>query len=763
MITLIRLLRNIGQFDSVTQGSSLPLARLTLIYAENGRGKTTLAAVLRSLATGNAISIAERARLASTHPPHAIVEFDGTQPAAMFQNNAWNNSAPNLVVFDDTFVDENICSGLEVAANHRQKLHELILGARGVSLNRTLQDHVLRIEQHNRDLRSKADAIPAIVRGPFAVDAFCNLQSTANIEAQIETVERQLAAAKQQEPIRSTPPFEAFSLPELNLEPITTLLRRDLPSLDAAAAQQVQQHFNTLGQSGEEWVAAGFRRSSANRSNTCPFCTQDLGPSQIIGHYRAYFSQAYATLKTDISAAISSFTRLHGDESPAAFERAIRVCGERRQFWARFCEIPEVAVDTAAIARVWRAAREGILAELHRKQASPLEARQLPEAVQTAAAAYGTDRNTIAALNNTLQAATTAINVVKEQAAAGNLSALESDLARLKAIQARFSPEITAKCAEYLQEKQAKAATEGLRNQAKEDLKQYRESVFPVYQNAINDYLRKFNASFRLGSVEAADTRGGPTCNYCVVVNNVSVAVATGTSAAGTPSFRTILSSGDRNTLALAFFFASLDQDAAIADKTVVIDDPISSLDDHRSLTTVQEIRRLLQRCSQVIVLSHSKPFLCRLSEHPNPTIVTAIQVTREGTGSTLSNWDVSQDCITEHDRRHAMLREYTVRSNGNDREVAKAIRPIIEAFCRVAFPEHFPPGTLLGPFRGLCEQGVGTPNEILDQQDTQELRELVEFANRFHHDTNPAWETELINDAELLGFVQRVLDFTSR
>jgi wobble nucleotide-excising tRNase len=681
----------------------------------------------------------------------------------MFQNNAWNNAAPNIAVFDDTFVDSNICSGLEVAPNHRQKLHELILGARGVSLNRTLQEHVARIEQHNRDLRSRADAIPAIVRGPFSVDAFCNLQQPANIEAQIEAIERQLAAARQQEPIRTTATFEPISLPELNLEPIRTLLRRDLPSLDAAAAQQVQHHFNALGRSGEEWVADGFRRLSALGSNACPFCIQDLGASQIIGHYREYFSQAYATLKTDIAAAISSFTQLHGEESPAAFERAIRVCGERRQFWARFCEIPEVTVDTAAIAREWRSAREGILTELRSKQASPLETRQLPEAVQAAATAYGAHHDNIAALNNALQSAATAINIVKEQAAAGNVNALESDLARLKAIQARFSPEIAARCTEYLQEKQGKVATEGLRDQAKEDLKQYRESVFPVYQNAINDYLRRFNANFRLGSVEAADTRGGPTCNYCVVVNNVSVAVATGTSTTGTPSFRTILSSGDRNTLALAFFFASLDQDSAIADKTVVIDDPISSLDDHRSLTTVQEIRRLLQRCSQVIVLSHSKPFLCRLSEHPDPTIVTAIQVTRDGTGSTLSNWDVSQDCITEHDRRHAMLREYTVRSNGNDREVAKAIRPIIEAFCRVAFPEHFPPGTLLGPFRGLCVQRVGTPNEILDQHDTQELRELVEFANRFHHDTNPAWETELINDAELLGFVQRVLDFTSR
>jgi len=38
-----------------------------------------------------------------------------------------------------------------------------------------------------------------------------------------------------------------------------------------------------------------------------------------------------------------------------------------------------------------------------------------------------------------------------------------------------------------------------------------------------------------------------------------------------------------------------------------LIDDPISNLDEHRALTTVQEIRRLAERAAQVIVLSHNK------------------------------------------------------------------------------------------------------------------------------------------------------------
>jgi wobble nucleotide-excising tRNase len=53
MIDCLRLLRNVGQFDSVAAGADLPLARFSVIYAENGRGKTTIAAILRSLANGD--------------------------------------------------------------------------------------------------------------------------------------------------------------------------------------------------------------------------------------------------------------------------------------------------------------------------------------------------------------------------------------------------------------------------------------------------------------------------------------------------------------------------------------------------------------------------------------------------------------------------------------------------------------------------------------------------------------------------------------
>ena len=155
MLDRIQLLRNIGQFDSVDAGSQIPLKALSLIYAENGRGKTTLAAILRSLQTGDAVSVIERHRLAASNPPYVLVKTTPGTPA-IFENGNWSRTLPEIAVFDDVFVAENVCSGMDVGAEHRQNLHELILGAQGVALNATLQGHVTAIEGHNRSLRAKA-------------------------------------------------------------------------------------------------------------------------------------------------------------------------------------------------------------------------------------------------------------------------------------------------------------------------------------------------------------------------------------------------------------------------------------------------------------------------------------------------------------------------------------------------------------------------------------------------------------------------------
>lgn len=762
MIDRFQLLRNIGQFDSVSPPPQVFFTPLTLVYGENGRGKTSIAAILRSLAKNNPDLVLGRHRLGAQHPPHIVLNHAGGQ--CIFQNGTWNQTLPQIAIFDDTFVSENICSGIELQPAHRQNLHELILGAEGVALNETLRGHVNRIEEHNIRLRDLANAIPANARGPYKVDTYCGLEEDQDIDNKLQDTERRLAAARSADAIRQRPGFHEINLPDFDLEAIDAVLDRSLPDLEADAADRTRAHIRSLGPGGEAWVSDGVARievaSEGHEGEICPFCSQDLRGSNLIDCYRAYFSEGYEDLKTSVRQAGIAIRDTHAGDIPSAFERDIRTAVQAHEFWKDFADLPNIEIDTAAIARHWNAARDGVLKHLRAKAAAPLDRMRLSPADRQAVLDFRACIAEVTALSESLGAANVLLDVVKEQAQADDLAALTNDLAKLRAQKARFEPTVVPHCDAYVAEKTAKAETETLRTQARAALDQYRGRIFPAYETAINEYLRRFAASFRLGEVQSVNNRSGSTASYSVIINQHTVKVT----ADEGPSFRNTLSAGDRNALALAFFFASLDQDPDLANKIVVIDDPMTSLDEHRTLRTREEIMALATRVRQVIVLSHSKPFLCNLWDRSERNGTTALRINRAAIGSEITVWDVRNDSISEHDKRHELVRGYLRAADpASEREVAAALRPILEAFMRVAYPEHFPPGALLGPFLGLCDQRVGGDDEILSRDDIIELRALLGYANLFHHDTNPAWQTAAVNDAELTDFSERSLLFASR
>jgi len=764
MVERIQLVRNIGQFDNVAPNQQTTgLTKLSLVYAENGRGKTTLANILRSLGTNNPMPITERQRLGSQNAPHVVINANGQSHT--FQNGTWSAPLSDIAIFDDNFVAQNVCSGIEIEAGHKQNLHELILGAQGVALNAALKTHVDHVEEHNRALKLMESAIPANERGTLTVDQFCALPANANIQTEIETADRNLAAARAADAIKQQAIFKSFELPAFDAAAIEATLQSDLPGLQADATAQVQQHLTKLGKGAEAWIGEGMQKiptaSAGEDGEICPFCAQGLVGSSIIAHYQTYFSDEYSKLKQAITDQGKAIKTAHDDgEIQSAFERAVRLAIQNGDFWCKFMKVSPITIDTAEIARAWKAAREPILAILRSKLASPLEKMTLTQEIKDAVATYDTHRNNIATISNGLLACNTQIAVVKEKAAAANVATMTADLTKLKTTRARHSTTIAPLCQAYIDEKNAKKTTETQRDNARKALDQYRANIFAQYETAINNYLGKFNAGFRLAGVSAQNNRGGSSCIYSVLINNVSVPLT----ADSGPSFKNTMSAGDRNTLALAFFFASLDQDALLVQKIVVIDDPMTSLDEHRSLATVQEVRDLTARVKQVIVFSHSKPFLCQIWEGADKTARSALKIIRSGQSSSIDTWDVHQDCITEHDKRHTVIQHYISAGNtGKEREIATALRYVLEAFLRVAYPAHFPPGKLLGNFHNECEQALTANNAILNQTDTAELRKLMDYANKFHHDTNPAYATATINDQELLDHAARTLKFARR
>ena len=138
MLIKLKYIQNVGRFETVPHDSRLTFKKLGLVFSENGQGKTTLCAIMRSLTTGDPTPILERHRLSAKTPSKVVLEVDGSEVA--FDGGDWTSSGPEVLIFDDHFVETNIYSGLNVTPGNRQNLHELVIGEEGVKFNRKVQD-----------------------------------------------------------------------------------------------------------------------------------------------------------------------------------------------------------------------------------------------------------------------------------------------------------------------------------------------------------------------------------------------------------------------------------------------------------------------------------------------------------------------------------------------------------------------------------------------------------------------------------------------
>ncbi len=170
MIKQFKYINNLGRFETFKGRTETELQSFTLVYSENGRGKTTLGALLRSLSSGDPAPLHTRKRVSANSGPHAVVTVDGDDRS--FDGTRWSEAGPKVLVFDDDFTAANVCSGLNVDASHRQKLHELVVGEEGVRLQRKVEDLTVEISCHQSVLREKASEIAQETLGTYSLDDF---------------------------------------------------------------------------------------------------------------------------------------------------------------------------------------------------------------------------------------------------------------------------------------------------------------------------------------------------------------------------------------------------------------------------------------------------------------------------------------------------------------------------------------------------------------------------------------------------------------
>jgi wobble nucleotide-excising tRNase len=175
-------IKNVGRFEKCNATGHVELKAYNLIFAENGRGKTTLCAILRSLQSGDPTHVIGRTTLGSTDPPEINILTNGG--IATFRLGAWTAPIPEIAIFDSTFVSENVHSGEVVSIDHRRSLYTVIVGKHGVDLAQKIDGLDGKSRAKAAEISEKTSAVQAFAPRGMTVEVFIALQEDPAIADQ---------------------------------------------------------------------------------------------------------------------------------------------------------------------------------------------------------------------------------------------------------------------------------------------------------------------------------------------------------------------------------------------------------------------------------------------------------------------------------------------------------------------------------------------------------------------------------------------------
>ncbi|MGY0341742.1 hypothetical protein [Xylella fastidiosa] len=142
--------------------------------------------------------VLQKARTIDTDDPPCIELLwnDGkTDKNVALHHGDWTGTPPDILIFDATFVDDNVYSGQEVRPEHRQKCLQFVLGAESVKLEREIDKLTKEIKDEHRNIKEIEQRIRAYSKNMPIAD-FIILRPVTDAEAKIAALRTQREAVR---------------------------------------------------------------------------------------------------------------------------------------------------------------------------------------------------------------------------------------------------------------------------------------------------------------------------------------------------------------------------------------------------------------------------------------------------------------------------------------------------------------------------------------------------------------------------------------
>ncbi|WP_298324508.1 AAA family ATPase [uncultured Dokdonia sp.] len=707
MINKIEILTSIGKYRNYTASGQVNFKNLTLIYGDNGGGKTTLTSVLRSLTSNNPSIIRSRISTAHSHPQAAQITQLGTPNIYhTFGASGWTRPFPNIEIFDIHFVNENIYSGFDFNEEHKKQLHQFVIGAQGIAIQNQIEQNKLDkatsrqnkstlesqlIQQVGNKLTTELitsflSIPPANANGIDQAITAAELKLTnANANAIIQTLQLTIPVA----PFNSSINFITL-LTDLQTT-IQSIQNQTLEHLFASHCQDLND--NTI-QNAENWLQTGFKYITSKESKNetdlnCPFCKQSINNSMdIINTYTSKFNEEFNAFLIRLRAHLTSIQNFNLDAVIQAINTSCLANNSKIALWSNHLPNTLQKPITSLISdeNTLRTDLQNLISLVEQKIQNPTTAVDTSSLITFQTSLQNLITN-IVSYNQSITLYNGAITTFRSGIQTKENAQLEVD--RLKRIKKRFEPPIALICSQLTTEKQRLRTLTSAYPQLIQRQLAAATTFFSSYQTRINHYLGNvFKTPFRIDSVEHIAPQGRATqskINYTLTIDSNPISFDTNQPL----SAKECLSEGDKSTIALAFFLSKLDIDPNRSDKILVFDDPLSSLDTNRRTYTIGIIKSALQHLKQVVVLSHNEYFLHSIGKDIPTANKSSLRIKQNfsANSSELEPCDLNELVKNDYFKHLEALEDFRTNPDHSKKDVVFGwLRNVLESHLRFKF-----------------------------------------------------------------------------
>jgi len=688
MITKIKRLKNIGKFyDFSTSGSGLDWHKNTFLFAPNAYGKSTLVNVFRSLRDNDPKVIQARKTLGSVGSPEVVLIVDGTNH--IFNGIKWDKSCSEIQIFDIPFVHANILTD-EIEHEHRKNMHKIIIGAAGVKLAEELS--TLKTQEKNKR-KQFDDLCSEFKKARFVhhtLDAFLAIPATEEsvVPARILDLEKGIKSKETESHVRTLTLPVPITAPTFDMSAMKTLAAKNLAAAHEASKKRVLAHIekNIADKSRAiQFIRTGLDLVQAD----CPFCGQDLKmAAELLNAYKGFFDEAFRTCQAELSQTTSQLDKWNIDNELTGLISSHNANTATVRQWDSYIgeeTLPDASVFVEEARKKLTASRATVLAELEKKQKNPNSDCDL-SLFDIMVAELNALSMSVNAYNEAVTKFVTKVKDYIERLPKSDIDALRRTLSKEREIEKRFNPEWKEWATEYPVVK--KYADELLikKDAKQKELETYTASIFGKYQQRINELLRTLGADFTItdltGKTDERANESYSDFGFLILKKKVPLKVRQDDA----PCFKNTLSEGDKSTLAFAFFIASLEKISDLNKQVVVLDDPLSSLDETRREATARVFLELSPKINQLCVFTHKKDFLWMVFDKIPDNHV--LQVRSDKTkGSWIQPLDVDEDRKSEYAKNIEEMQRYVIEDFGPTPDMMQGnIRKAFEVVLKTKF-----------------------------------------------------------------------------